>query len=64
MKNKLMRSVTAMVVAVTVLISSQGVVTSFADGGDYSDMSESSSVQMNEVGNNGTDQSTEDGAAQ
>ena len=46
MKNKLMRSVTAMVVAVTVLISSQGVVTSFADGGDYSDMSESSSVQM------------------
>ena len=64
MKNKLMRSVTAMVVAVTVLISSQGVVTSFADGGDHSDMSESSSVQMNEVGNNGTDQSTEDGAAQ
>ena len=40
MKNKLMRSVTAMVVAVTVLISSQGVVTSFADGGDHSDMSE------------------------
>lgn len=64
MKNKLMRSVTAMVVAVTVLISSQGVVTSFADGGDHSDMSESSSVQMNEVGNNGTDQSTEDGVAQ
>ena len=64
MKNKLMRSVTAMVVAVTVLISSQGVVTSFADGGDHSDMSESSSVQMNEVGNNGTDQSTKDDAAQ
>ena len=64
MKNKFMRSVTAMIVAVTMLISSQGVVTSFADGGDYSDMSESSSVQMNEVGNNGTDQSTEDGAAQ
>lgn len=64
MKNKFMRSVTAMVVAVTMLISSQGVVTSFADGGDHSDMSESSSVQMNEVGNNGTDQSTEDGAAQ
>ena len=62
MKNKFMRSVTAMVVAVTMLISSQGVVTSFADGGDYSDMSESSSVQMNEVGNNGTDQSTEDAA--
>ena len=59
MKNKFMRSVTAMVVAVTMLISSQGVVTSFADGGDHSDMSESSSVQMNEVGNNGTDQSTE-----
>ena len=59
-----MRSVTAMVVAVTMLISSQGVVTSFADGGDYSDMSESSSVQMNEVGNNGTDQSTKDDAAQ
>ena len=59
-----MRSVTAMVVAVTMLISSQGVVTSFADGGDYSDMSESSSVQMNEVGNNGTDQSTEDDDAQ
>lgn len=31
MKNKFMRSVTAMVVAVTMLISSQGVVTSFAD---------------------------------
>ncbi len=59
-----MRSVTAMVVAVTMLISSQGVVTSFADGGDHSDMSESSSVQMNEVGNNGTDQSTKDDAAQ
>lgn len=27
-------------------------------------MSESSSVQMNEVDNNGTDQSTEDGVAQ
>ena len=64
MKNKFMRSVTAMVVAVTMLISSQGVVTSFADGGDHSDMSESSSVQMNEVGNNGTDQSTEDDDAQ
>lgn len=64
MKNKFMRSVTAMVVAVTMLISSQGVVTSFADGGDHSDMSESSSVQMNEVDNNGTDQSTEDDAAQ
>ena len=64
MKNKFMRSVTAMVVAVTMLISSQGVVTSFADGGDYSDMSEYSSVQMNEVSNNGTDQSTEDDAAQ
>lgn len=44
MKNKFMRSVTAMVVAVTMLISSQGVVTSFADGEDYSDLSESSSV--------------------
>ena len=64
MKNKFMRSVTAMVVAVTMLISSQGVVTSFADGGDHSDMSESSSVQMNEVDNNGTDQSTKDDAAQ
>lgn len=64
MKNKFMRSVTAMVVAVTMLISSQGVVTSFADGGDHSDLSESSSVQMNEVSNNGTDQSTEDGVAQ
>lgn len=64
MKNKFMRSVTAMVVAVTMLISSQGVVTSFADGRDHSDMSESSSVQMNEVDNNGTDQSTEDGVAQ
>lgn len=40
MKNKFMRSVTAMVVAVTMLISSQGVVTSFADGEDYSDLSE------------------------
>ena len=59
-----MRSVTAMVVAVTMLISSQGVVTSFADGGDHSDMSESSSVQMNEVDNNGTDQSTKDDDAQ
>ena len=64
MKNKFMRSVTAMVVAVTMLISSQGVVTSFADGGEDSDMSESSSVQMNEVSNNGTDQSTEDDATQ
>ena len=56
MKNKFMRSVTAMVVAVTMLISSQGVVTSFADGGDYSDKSESSSVQMNEVNSNETAQ--------
>ena len=64
MKNKFMRSVTAMVVAVTMLISSQGVVTSFADGGDHSDMSESSSVQMNEVSNNGTDQSTENGTGE
>lgn len=64
MKNKFMRSVTAMVVAVTMLISSQGVVTSFADGGDHSDMSESSSVQMNEVDNNGTDQSTENGTVE
>ena len=64
MKNKFMRSVTAMVVAVTMLISSQGVVTSFADGGDHSDMSESSSVQMNEVNNNGTDQSTENGTGE
>ena len=64
MKNKFMRSVTAMVVAVTMLISSQGVVTSFADGGDYSDLSESSSVQMNEVGNNGTNQPTENGTGE
>lgn len=64
MKNKFMRSVTAMVVAVTMLISSQGVVTSFADGGDHSDMSESSSVQMNEVGNNGTNQPTENGTVE
>ena len=64
MKNKFMRSVTAMVVAVTMLISSQGVVTSFADGGDYSDKSESSSVQMNEVGNNGTNQPTENGTGE
>ena len=64
MKNKFMRSVTAMVVAVTMLISSQGVVTSFADGGDHSDMSESSSVQMNEVGNNGTNQPTENGTGE
>ena len=64
MKNKFMRSVTAMVVAVTMLISSQGVVTSFADGGDHSDKSESSSVQMNEVGNNGTNQPTENGTVE
>lgn len=64
MKNKFMRSVTAMVVAVTMLISSQGVVTSFADGGDHSDKSESSSVQMNEVGNNGTNQPTENGTGE
>lgn len=51
MKNKFMRSVTAMVVAVTMLISSQGVVTSFADGEDYSDKSKSSSVQMGRVKN-------------
>ena len=54
MKNKFMRSVTSMLVAVTMLISSQGVVTSFADGGDYSDKSESSSVQMNEENNGKT----------
>lgn len=59
-----MRSVTAMVVAVTMLISSQGVVTSFADGEDYSDKSKSSSVQMNEVGNNGTNQPTENGTGE
>lgn len=64
MKNKFMRSVTAMVVAVTMLISSQGVVTSFADGEDYSDLSESSSVQMNEVGNNETNQPTENGTGE
>lgn len=64
MKNKFMRSVTAMVVAVTMLISSQGVVTSFADGRDHSDMSESSSVQMKEVGNNGTNQPTENGTGE
>ena len=64
MKNKFMRSVTAMVVAVTMLISSQGVVTSFADGGDHSDLSESSSVQMKEVGNNGTNQPTENGTGE
>ena len=64
MKNKFMRSVTAMVVAVTMLISSQGVVTSFADGEDYSDLSESSSVQMNEVDNNGTNQPTENGTGE
>ncbi|MFR8050988.1 MAG: doubled motif LPXTG anchor domain-containing protein [Negativibacillus massiliensis] len=64
MKNKFMRSVTAMVVAVTMLISSQGVVTSFADGEDYSDKSESSSVQMNEVGNNETNQPTENGTGE
>ena len=57
MKNKFMRSVTAMVVAVTMLISSQGVVTSFADGGDHS-------VQMNEVSNNGTNQPTENGTGE
>ena len=56
MKNKFMRSVTSILVAVTMLISSQGVVTSFADGGDYSDKSESSSVQMNEVNSNETAQ--------
>ena len=64
MKNKFSRSVTAIMLTAALLISSQGVVTAFADGGDHSDMSESSSVQMNEVDNNGTDQSTEDGVAQ
>ena len=64
MKNKFSRSVTAIMLTAALLISSQGVVTAFADGGDHSDMSESSSVQMNEVGNNGTDQSTKDDAAQ
>ena len=56
MKNKFMRSVTSILVAVTMLISSQGVVTSFADGEKDSDLSESSSVQMNEVNSNETAQ--------
>ena len=56
MKNKCVRAVTAMCVANTILVSSQGVVTAFADGGDHSDMSESSSVQMNEVNSNETAQ--------
>ena len=47
MKNKFSRSVTAIMLTAALLISSQGVVTAFADGGDHSDMSESSSVQMN-----------------
>ena len=64
MKNKFSRSVTAIMLTAALLISSQGVVTAFADGGDHSDMSESSSVQMNEVGNNGTDQSTENGTGE
>ena len=64
MKNKFSRSVTAIMLTAALLISSQGVVTAFADGGDHSDMSESSSVQMNEVSNNGTDQSTENGTGE
>ena len=46
MKNKFSRSVTAIMLTAALLISSQGVVPAFADGGDHSDMSESSSVQM------------------
>ena len=64
MKNKFSRSVTAIMLTAALLISSQGVVTAFADGGDHSDMSKSSSVQMNEVSNNGTDQSTENGTGE
>ena len=64
MKNKFSRSVTAIMLTAALLISSQGVVTAFADGGDHSDMSEFSSVQMNEVSNNGTDQSTENGTGE
>ena len=64
MKNKFSRSVTAIMLTAALLISSQGIVTAFADGGDHSDMSESSSVQMNEVSNNGTDQSTENGTGE
>lgn len=64
MKNKFSRSVTAIMLTAALLISSQGVVTAFADGGDHSDMSESSSVQMNEVGNNGTNQPTENGTGE
>ena len=44
MKNKFSRSVTAIMLTAALLISSQGVVTAFADDGDHSDMSESSSV--------------------
>ena len=48
MKNKFSRSVTAIMLTAALLISSQGVVTAFADGGDHSDMSRraSSSVQL------------------
>ena len=54
MKNKFSRSVTAIMLTAALLITSQGVVTAFADDENYSDASEYSSVQTTEVKGNET----------
>lgn len=62
MKNKFSRSVTAIMLTAALLISSQGVVTAFADDEIYSDASEYSSVQTTEVKGNETPSSNESDA--
>ncbi len=62
MKNKFSRSVTAIMLTAALLISSQGVVTAFADDENYSDASEYSSVQTTEVKGNETPSSNESDA--
>ena len=57
MKNKFSRSVTAIMLTAALLISSQGVVTAFADVRIFICTDE-------EVSNNGTDQSTENGTGE
>jgi len=62
MKNKFSRSVTAIMLTAALLITSQGVVTAFADDENYSDASEYSSVQTTEVKGNETPSSNESDA--
>ena len=62
MKNKFSRSVTAIMLTAALLISSQGVVTAFADDENYSDAFEYSSVQTTEVKGNETPSSNESDA--